>query len=58
MCEFCKENLYIKTQRLTMPVLAPITYVQELQYELLNKTGTEYVYTDKIYCHICGEKLK
>lgn len=57
-CEYCNTTLYIRAERTLLPVMAPLTYADALEHELINITGKDYVPTEKRYCHMCGRKLK
>ena len=57
-CEYCNTTLYIRTERTLLPVMAPLTYADALEHELINITGKDYVPTEKRYCHVCGRKLR
>lgn len=56
-CEYCNTTLYIRAERTLLPVMAPLTYADALEHELINITGKDYVPTEKRYCHVCGRKL-
>ena len=56
-CNFCKEDLYIKTVQHTMSLLAPLTRAEELRQELLDLTGEVYLQIQNEYCPMCGEKI-
>lgn len=57
MCKFCKAKIYIQIERYTKPVLAPLTEVQQLEYELIDKTGFEYIEIPNRYCPMCRPKI-
>ena len=57
MCKFCKAKIFVQFERATLPALAPATEVAQLEYELINKTGLEYVQIPNKYCPMCGKKL-
>ena len=57
MCKFCKAKIFVQFERATLPALAPATEVTQLEYELINKTGLEYVQIPNKYCPMCGRKL-
>ena len=57
MCEFCNVNIYVQIKRISQPILAPLTEVGELENELINKTGIQYMEIPNKYCPMCGRKL-
>ena len=57
MCGFCDAKIFVQFERATLPTLAPATEVAQLEYELINKTGLEYVQIPNNYCPMCGRKL-
>lgn len=56
-CNFCNAKVFVQVERLAKPLLAPLTEVGQLQYELINKTGIDYMQIKNIYCPMCGRKL-
>ena len=56
-CVWCDVPIYVQVQCYTMPNLAAQTTVQQLEYELINRTGKCYKEMPKLYCHACGRKL-
>lgn len=58
MCDFCNLKIYVQIKRYTKPILAPLTEVEQLEYELINKTGLQYIQIPNNYCPMCGRKLK
>lgn len=56
-CPWCDVPIYVRVQCNMMPLLAPLTPVQELEYELINKTGRSYEQLPKQFCPACGRKL-
>ena len=58
MCNMCKEKYYIKTKQYLKPVLAPVTYVQELSDKLIDLTGEVYVFVPHKFCPFCGDEIK
>lgn len=56
-CKFCKTKVFVQVERLSKPLLAPLTEVQQLKDELINKTGIEYIQIKNNYCPMCGRKL-
>lgn len=56
-CNFCKAELYVKTIQYTKPLLAPLTKVDELRYQLQDLTGEVYLQIPNEYCAMCGEKI-
>ena len=57
-CEWCNTLIYMRVQRYTLPAMAPLTHADELEHELINITGKDYVPAEKRYCHVCGRKLR
>lgn len=57
MCNYCNVPIYIKTVQYAAPVMAPLTEVQALRDELINKTGEVYLQIPKRFCPVCGEKI-
>ena len=55
-CGLCTATVYIKVRRNMKPVLAPITYEQELRDKLLDITGEEYVALSGGFCPGCGQR--
>ena len=39
MCEYCSLKIYVQIERYSRPILAPLTEVEQLEYELINKTN-------------------
>lgn len=57
-CNFCNETIYVKTIRHTMPLLAPLTEVEELEHKLLNLTGEQFIPLPQKFCPVCGERIE
>lgn len=57
-CRFCDMDLYAKVQQYARPVLAPLTLGEEIEFELVEKTGWAYVPVSNLYCPMCGRRLK
>ena len=57
-CEWCNTLIYMRVQRYTLPAMSPLTHAVELEHELINITGKDYVPAEKRYCHVCGRKLR
>lgn len=57
MCEFCNAKIYVQVERYSKPILAPLTEVEQLEHEIINKTGLQYIQIPNKYCPMCGEKL-
>ena len=57
MCEFCNAKIYVQIERYSKPILAPLTEVEQLEHELINKTGLQYIQIPNNYCPMCGRKL-
>lgn len=55
-CNYCKTPIYIKTVQYIKPLLAPLTYEQELRDKLIDLTGDVYLPLQNKYCPMCGEK--
>ena len=55
-CNFCNDELYIKTVQYIKPLLAPLTRAEELRQQLQDLTGEVYVRLPNKFCPICGEK--
>lgn len=55
-CSLCTAAVYIKVKRSMRPVLAPLTYEQELRDKLLDMTGEEYVELSGGFCPGCGRR--
>ena len=53
-CIFCNETFYLKVQRISMPLAAPLTPEQELRDKLVNMTGYEYAPATIMFCPMCG----
>mgnify|MGYP003306799590 CR=1 FL=1 len=58
MCEYCNARLFVQIKRLSKQILTPLTHVEEVQQELINLTGIEYIPIKSNYCPICGTKMK
>ena len=58
MCEYCGVKCYVQVERLMKPLLAPLTHIGELQDELIDLTGIEYMQIPINYCPMCGRNLK
>lgn len=58
MCQFCNAKIYVQVERYSKPILAPLTEVELLENELINKIGLEYIQIPNKYCSMCGRKLK
>lgn len=58
MCEYCNAKIFVQIKRYTKPLLAPLTKVEQLENELINKTGLQYIQILNNYCPMCGKKLK
>lgn len=56
-CSFCDIPIYIKTIQHTAPLMAPLTEVQALRNELINKTGEVYLVIPKRFCPVCGREV-
>ena len=48
-CGYCNTTLYIRAERTLLPVMAPLTYADALEHELINITGKDYVPAEKRY---------
>lgn len=57
MCEYCKAEIYIKTQKLMKSILAPLTHTEELKQELEDVSGEMYLKINNKYCPFCGNKI-
>lgn len=57
MCEFCNAKIYVQVKRYSKPILAPLTEVERLEHEIINKTGLQYIQIPNKYCPMCGKKL-
>ena len=57
MCEYCQAEVYFKVKRIQRPLLAPLTHKEELEHELLDITGEEYIKVQNSFCPMCGRKL-
>lgn len=57
MCDFCNVKIYVQVKRYLKPILAPLTEVEQLEYELINKIGLKYIQIPNKYCPMCGRKL-
>lgn len=55
-CNFCNDELYIKTVQYIQPLLAPLTRAEELRRQLQDLTGEVYVRLPNKFCPMCGEK--
>lgn len=55
-CSLCKAPIYIKVKRNMRPILAPLTYEQELRDKLLDMTGEEYAELSGGFCPGCGKR--
>lgn len=55
VCGFSENVIYIKVKQYLRPVLAPLTQVDALEYELQEKTGWRYVPVQAKYCPMCGK---
>ena len=58
MCDFCNVKIYVQVKRYLKPILAPLTEVEQLEYELINKTGIQYIQILNNYCPICRCRTK
>lgn len=58
MCNYCDVRIYCKAVQYSRPLLAPATDTEELRQKLLDKTGEIYVPVPKVYCPVCGSKVK
>lgn len=58
MCEYCNVKFYVQVKRYIKPISAPLTEVEELEHELINKTGLQYIEMPINYCPMCGRKLE
>lgn len=56
MCEFCNTKFYVQVERYSKPILAPLTEVEELECELINKTGFQYMQIQNNYCPLCRKE--
>lgn len=53
MCEYCKAEVYFKTQKIMKSLIAPVTYTEKLRQELEDITGEMYVKVQNLYCPMC-----
>ena len=53
MCEYCKAEVYFKTQKIMKSLIAPVTYTEELRQQLEDKTGEMYIKVQNLYCPMC-----
>ena len=58
MCEYCNVKYYVQIERFTKPLLAPLTHIEELQNELVDLTGIDYLQIQVNYCPMCGRRLE
>lgn len=58
MCQYCRAEVYFKTQKFMKSLLAPATHIGELRQELEDLTGEMYIKVQNLYCPICGRKLE
>lgn len=58
MCEFCNTKFYVQVERYSKPILAPLTEVEELECELINKTGFQYMQIQNNYCPLCRKEAR
>lgn len=58
MCNYCNVPIYLKIKQYTKPILAPLTEEQALRDRLSDLTGELYVELPKIYCPVCGAKIR
>ena len=56
MCEYCSLKIYVQIERYSRPILAPLTEVEQLEYELINKTGIQYIQIPNNYCPMCRKE--
>lgn len=56
-CSYCNTDIYIKVEVFTKPILAPLTYEQELREKLVEMTGETYVHLQKNFCPMCGKRI-
>lgn len=55
MCEFCNAKIYVQVERYSKPILAPLTEIEQLEHEIINKTGIKYIQIPNKYCPMCGK---
>lgn len=58
MCEYCNVKIYVQVERYSKPILAPLTEVEQLVHDLINKTGVQYMQIPNSYCPMCGRRLE
>lgn len=58
MCPYCNILVFIKVERVSLPLLAPLTPEDALYQEWANKSGQDFVVLQNKYCPMCGKEVK
>ena len=56
MCNYCNAEYFVRIKKYMKPILVPLTHAEELQNELVNLTGIDYLQIPIKYCPMCRRK--